>query len=556
VNIQNFEQNVNPIIVSRGLEYFQDKRVEHIEDVGDYLYAATVAGSDDYSVEVQLDQDGTIIHVECDCPYTDGPYCKHMVAVFYTLRAGKKQNEAKFSPATGSPTISSRSSNELAKLLSKQPKEKLLKLLVSLAADWPEIADRIQAEFAAGFGEKERWLTLMRRFIEKAMDHDGFINYRHCDQAVEGAYQVLERANTAIDEHDYVLAVDLLLGIMAEMVDMLQFADDSSGCVGAVIDEVNSAFHQINDEMTDKNTMEICFQKVLLEAATKRYDDWSDMRFNLLAICADLVTSNQERGQLEKVFDTVSHSSRYDKESVVLLRHDLIRKFDGEQAAAQFLYHNRHFSRCREILLQEAMRTKQYAMAEELALEGEQQNPSLPGLVSQWKERRFAIYELCGETDKLRTVAHELAIQGDFTYYQKLKASYEPKEWGQVYPDIHQALSLHSGYYANTYTAALIEEREFDKLLAYVQKIPQRILDFYRQLLPLYQEQVYELFRQLILAGAANASSRSHYKNVCSHLRLLIKIGGKKIAADLVEQLLRQYPRKPAFRQELQGVKI
>jgi hypothetical protein len=280
------------------------------------------------------------------------------------------------------------------------------------------------------------------------------------------------------------------------------------------------------------------------------------MCFDLLAICSDLVTSSQERGQLEKVLDTLTHSSHYDQELVVLLRHDLIRKFEGEQAAAEFLYHNRHFSRCREILLQEAMRMKQYTMAEELALEGEQQNHNLPGLVRQWKERRFAIYELCKDTDKLRIVAHELAIQGDFTYYRKLKASYEPKEWEQVYPELHQALALHSGYYANTYSAALIEEREFAKLLTYVQKEPRRILDFYRQLLPLYQEQVYELFRQLIIAGAANASSRPHYKNVCSQLRLLIKIGGKKIAADLVEQLLRQNPRKPAFRQELQAVKI
>jgi hypothetical protein len=323
-----------------------------------------------------------------------------------------------------------------------------------------------------------------------------------------------------------------------------------------VIDEVNSAFHQIDNELADKNTMGSCFQKVLLEAAAKRYDGWSDMRFDLLGICAGWVTSSQERVQLEKFFDTVSLSSQYDKEAVVLLRYDLIRKFDDEQAASEFLYHHRHFSRCRDMLLQEAMRTKQYRMAEELALEGERQDREFSGLVRQWKERLFAIYELCDEIDKLRIIARELAIQGDFTYYQKLKTSYEPKEWGQVYPAIHQALSLHSGYYANAYTAALIEEREFDKLLAYVQKEPRRVLEFYRQLLPVYQEQVYELFCHFIMSSAANASNRSHYKHVCSHLRLLIKIGGKKIAAGLVGELLQQYPRKPAFRQELQGVKF
>jgi len=202
------------------------------------------------------------------------------------------------------------------------------------------------------------------------------------------------------------------------------------------------------------------------------------------------------------------------------------------------------------------MRTKQYALAEKLALEGEEQNSDFRGLVRQWKECRFKIYELCGEIEKLRIVARELAIQGDFTYYLKLKNSYEAKDWKQIYPDIHQTLFLHCRYYGNTYTSALIEEREFGTLLTYVQEEPRRVLEFYRPLLPLYQEQVYELFNQLITTSAGNANNRSHYQNVCSHLRLLVKIGGKKIAGELVGQLLQQYPRKPAFRQELQSVKI
>jgi len=351
VNIENFEQDINQIIVVRGLEYFREERIEDIKDAGDHLYIATVIGSDDYSIEVQLDQEGRILDANCDCPYTGGPYCKHMVAVFYTLRAAKTQQELKDSPNNTSPIIGSHDSTELVKLLSKQSKEKLLNLLVSIAVDCPEIADRIQAEFTVGYGEKEKWIKLMRRFIEKAMDRRGYIDYHHCDQALQGAYQVLERADIASNEQDYVLAVDLLLAIMAEMVDLLQFADDSSGSVGVVIDEVTHLFRQISDEMTAENIKGICFQKVLLATTTKRYDDWSDMRFDLLTICVDLVTSSQERAQLEKVFDKVADSSDYEKESVALLRYNVIQKFDGEQVATEFLYNNRHFSRFREMLL-------------------------------------------------------------------------------------------------------------------------------------------------------------------------------------------------------------
>lgn len=89
-------------------------------------------------------------------------------------------------------------------------------------------------------------------------------------------------------------------------------------------------------------------------------------------------------------------------------------------------------------------------------------------------------------------------------------------------------------------------------MLAYVQKSPRLILSFYRKLLPDYREQVYELFTFLIRQEAAASSNRSQYRAVCSHLRLLTKIGNKKAAGELARELLQQYPRRPAFREELQ----
>lgn len=101
-----------------------------------------------------------------------------------------------------------------------------------------------------------------------------------------------------------------------------------------------------------------------------------------------------------------------------------------------------------------------------------------------------------------------------------------------------------------------IEEQEWGKILEYVQKNPRQILDFYRPLLAEYREQVYELFTEVILREAAHSSKRSSYKNVCSYLRLLVKIGGNCIAVDLIKQLMFEHMRKPAFREELQKVKV
>jgi len=117
------------------------------------------------------------------------------------------------------------------------------------------------------------------------------------------------------------------------------------------------------------------------------------------------------------------------------------------------------------------MAAKNYAKAEMLALEGEQHDQDFPGLVKQWKELRFEIYQKDHQLDKMRNISHDLIFRGDFTYYQKLKALYKPDEWTQLYPNILEKLAKEAGYNRNMYTSAVIEEKEWSKLLEHVRKI-------------------------------------------------------------------------------------
>lgn len=572
MKLKNFERSIDEIIVGRGRNYYRDGRVERLEAAGEDLYAAKVAGSDDYSVSVRLDDQGSIVLAECDCPYTDGPYCKHMVAVFFALRDERADGaDAKVSGDAKRARKRSAAKRDwreqLREDLSRQSQERLSQLLLSLADEYPEISDRLRAEFASGSGEKEKWVRLMRRYIEKAVDDDGFISYHNCRYAVDGAYKVVERARKAAAEKQYELAVDLLLCVMREMVDMLQSADDSAGDVGMVMDEVNDLLGTVAEDIPAGPMAEACFQKLLREAGATHYGDWSQ-RLDLLNICAELAATDQQRKRLEHYLDTLlakgqgdrgeqlSFSRQYEAETITLLRHRLISKFDGQRKAADFLHERRCFPRFRELAIREAIAAGEYAKAEELALEGETRDEALPGLVRQWKERRFEVYRLWGQLGKLRAVGRELALQGEFAYYQKLKASYDSNEWMKIYPEIVEALANQPEYLDTAYTAALIEEQEWAKLFEYVQKTPYRITDFYRHLLPGYREQVYALFARIILDSASRANKRSDYQKVRSHLRLLVKIGGGKIAAELVERLLRDNPRKPAFREELQSVKV
>lgn len=78
----NWEHLFRGIILERGYEYYIQGLVENIEIEAESIHA-TVNGTEDYEVEIGLNN-GKIDYMYCDCPYAeDCNNCKHMAAVLY-----------------------------------------------------------------------------------------------------------------------------------------------------------------------------------------------------------------------------------------------------------------------------------------------------------------------------------------------------------------------------------------------------------------------------------------------------------------------------------------
>ncbi len=72
------------VILERGWTYYSSGSILDIEkrDTG---YTATVEGSYDYTVDIEIDG-GELVDADCSCPYSlDGNYCKHEAAVLYHI---------------------------------------------------------------------------------------------------------------------------------------------------------------------------------------------------------------------------------------------------------------------------------------------------------------------------------------------------------------------------------------------------------------------------------------------------------------------------------------
>ena len=86
--IQRFLDDVDPVIFSRGQEYYRHRHIESLDYDGGHLTAEVSGGEDDpYLVEIDFDEYGEVEAWECDCPYEWGPVCKHTVAALLAIQA-------------------------------------------------------------------------------------------------------------------------------------------------------------------------------------------------------------------------------------------------------------------------------------------------------------------------------------------------------------------------------------------------------------------------------------------------------------------------------------
>jgi len=121
MDLTNFDSHLDPTILARGKDYFTCGHISSLEYEDD-CWVAEVEGSETYTVEVELSDNGEIIGSCCDCPYDWGEYCKHQAAVFYALREMKPSRMRK---GPHKPKLSEQ--------LEKLDKKVLIKILLEYA---------------------------------------------------------------------------------------------------------------------------------------------------------------------------------------------------------------------------------------------------------------------------------------------------------------------------------------------------------------------------------------------------------------------------------------
>ena len=159
VETKKWRNEFRPHILERGLNYYESGMVTDLEQTDDG-YKAVVRGSEDYSVEIVIEND-EVAAMFCDCPYADdGNYCKHMAAVLYEIEG----REVEVSPKKTLFERTDESIMKLQQVVAKIPENELRKLLIELAQNDPSLCSRLVLQYDEKIDEIKKFFYGIRAF--------------------------------------------------------------------------------------------------------------------------------------------------------------------------------------------------------------------------------------------------------------------------------------------------------------------------------------------------------------------------------------------------------
>ena len=363
--IRCFLDDVDPVILARGEDYYRSRQVVRI-DWDENHATAEVSGSEEepYLVELDFSKDGEVGEWSCDCPYEWGPVCKHTVAVLMTIRANSSEKAQK--KAAGRKA-------DIQALVEKASKEQLAALVLEYCQEDKRFQNQVVVELSTS---GEQALAAVKALIKESIRTNkrrGYIDMRGCDNICADLDNVLDKARSRIECGQYAQALDMTLFVLLTAIELAEEAGSSSGSLSWTVDAAMETVELMANSLArDGGPRGELVGKILKTMEDSVFDGWDHWRYDLLRRAAILADTENERQfyhlldhlndqQWEKFQD--AHRYGYEKEDK-LTRYYVLRSAQDAETARRYLEQNLEVDELRMILVREDLTKGDYADAE------------------------------------------------------------------------------------------------------------------------------------------------------------------------------------------------
>ncbi|MCX7545117.1 SWIM zinc finger family protein [Marinicella gelatinilytica] len=566
MNLNNFKDQIDSVIVERGADYYFDKAVSHLEQVDAGIWLSLVEGSLDYDVLITLDNN-QIKEWQCNCPYDYGPVCKHVVATLYALadelEVSTDANNG-ILPKKKAGQKRKNQNNEVSQIFSKVNQQELQEFLQKQFVSNRGLKNALIAYFAEYLDEdiNKKYQIIVKNIYKAAKGRDGFIDYRSTYKLEQPLYDLLKRASEFVHDTKIIQALAICKAIIEQLPKIVHNMDDSDGSAGGLFEYAFEVFDDISNQAHPELKDEL-FSYCLKEFPKEKYNDFGFESY-FLDVLPVLITTDKQEKQLFAIIDkqlkkvaSKAYSS-YGVVQLIKVKIGYLLKNNRQDEVDILVNEHKHYPEFRTVLVQQSLDQKDFKQAKKLCQQGIiiAEKECHAGTVSQWREQLLTIAELEQNKADIRKWA-KILFNGsyrDMSYYKQLKSTYSKKEWAvqcEAIIDEIKGKNQYGGYGAATQLADIfVAEKYFDRLLTLLQINPEsiRLIDGYAHHLSKdYPQEIRDLYVSGI-KKQAEETGRKIYNQTVKYIKTLSKIPGSQSKVnELIQFFKSRYKNRSAM---------
>ena len=563
-------------ILERGYDYYCDGAVENIEIGRDDL-RADVVGTEDYEVEISLN-DGKVTDMYCSCPYAaGGNNCKHMAAVLYEWTADIMDEDEPedtdnedmdddedaesmdlFEPAVTVCDYKKKSA-AVEKLVTAAERDIVQAFLVSVLAEDKKLLLRFRnmVNKCATNEDVEDYFEQIDEIADRYLGRDHFINYYQAYDFMLELEEIIDKdVRRMIDNGSNISAFHVMnhIFVLLGNVDM----DDSGGETSMLAEQIYQLWLELLTKVNaqDKRKMFIWFTTHMDGSVIDYLEEYIEQ-----IIMEEFKEPEYEQDKLSFMEEMIEKAEKKDsgwsrdyaigKWTVTYLK-TLEEKNAPEDQLEEICKKYWNNSGVRRYYIDRYFEKKEYDRVLQVLDESIELDKAYRGQVLEYNQKKKEIYRLQGNKSAYIEQLWKLVLEqsaGDLDIYKELKAQYSEKEWLIKREELFKKLS------ANAHIDRLYkEEKLYDRLLAYVLKSSglYAVQSYENVLKKEYPKQILSKYQGEVNKMASCTGNRKHYADLVALLRRMKRInGGSEIVETIVEEWKIKYRNRPAMMDEL-----
>ena len=563
-------------ILERGYDYNCDGAVENIE-IGRDDIRADVVGTEDYEVEISLN-DGKVTDMYCSCPYAaGGNNCKHMAAVLYEWTADimdedepedtdneDMDNDADaesmdlFEPAVTVCDYKKKSA-AVEKLVTSAERDIVQAFLVSVLAEDKKLLLRFRnmVNKCATKEDVEDYFEQIDEIADRYLGRDHFINYYQAYDFMLELEEIIDKdVRRMIDNGSHISAFHVMnhIFVLLGNVDM----DDSGGETSMLAEQIYQLWLELLTKVNaqDKRKMFIWFTTHMDGSVIDYLEEYIEQ-----IIMEEFKEPEYEQDKLSFMEEMIEKAEKKDsgwsrdyavgKWTVTYLK-TLEEKNAPEDQLEEICKKYWNNSGVRRYYIDRYFEKKEYDRVLQVLDESIELDKAYRGQVLEYIQKKKEIYRLQGNKSAYIEQLWKLVLEqsaGDLDIYKELKAQYSEKEWLIKREELFKKLP------PNAHIDRLYkEEKLYDRLLAYVLKSSglYAVQSYENVLKKEYPKQILSKYQGEVNKMASCTGNRKHYADLVALLRRMKRIkGGSEIVETIVEEWKIKYRNRPAMMDEL-----